>query len=317
MKRAAVAAVFLSALLMSGGSGVRADFVCSSTVQNVCSGGGGGASGITSGTTTITGGTDTHVCYNDAGVMRCGDAGFTYLEGSDTPVILGNLELGHATQNTIACSGGACTIEGASVATGTAANIFTARNTFGSAADAANAVDINETAGCITFEGSGADGIEGRLCISNPSGSDSTYNLPNAAASVILASISQAQSYTGIQTFSSGFAGPAAVEAVTVSKTTTLLESQETYTNTGDTDGATITLLNDPTVGAVWHVAVTVAQTITIAPSAGESLYMGTDQCNTSMTANAIGATVTIRAVSGGSGGVYMAFGASGWTCVD
>lgn len=42
MKRAAIAVVFLSALLIPGSSVVRADFVCSSTVQNVCSGGSGG-----------------------------------------------------------------------------------------------------------------------------------------------------------------------------------------------------------------------------------------------------------------------------------
>ena len=105
------------------------------------------------------------------------------------------------------------------------------------------------------------------------------------------------------------------VEAVTSTKTTSLNESGETYTNTGDTDGATITLLNDPTVGATWHFAVTVAQTLTIVASAGETLMMGSSTCGTSMTSSTIGATTTIRAVKGGSGGVYMTFGAVNWTC--
>lgn len=91
---------------------VRADLVCSSTVMNACGGGGGGATVIASGTTTITGGTDTHVCYNDAGTMRCGDAGFTYSEGTDTPTILGGLELGHASANTLSAASGILSVEG-------------------------------------------------------------------------------------------------------------------------------------------------------------------------------------------------------------
>lgn len=47
-------------------------------------GGGGSSSGITSGTTTVTGGADTQVCYNDAGVIACGDAGLTYNDATDT-----------------------------------------------------------------------------------------------------------------------------------------------------------------------------------------------------------------------------------------
>lgn len=107
------------------------------------------------------------------------------------------------------------------------------------------------------------------------------------------------------------------VEANTGTKAFTQVESGECYTNTGDADGSAITLLNDPAVGTTICVAVTAAQTITISPSADELLYMGTDNCAASMTANAVGATVTIRAMTGGSGAIWTSFGASGWTCND
>jgi hypothetical protein len=62
--------------------------------------------------------------------------------------------------------------------------LFTARTTFGSAADAANSVDLNETAGQITFEGSGADGNETRLAVTNPTG-DRVITLPNETGTVV------------------------------------------------------------------------------------------------------------------------------------
>lgn len=40
--------------------------------------------GITSGTTPITGGGDTQVCYNDGGVMSCGDSDFAWIKASNT-----------------------------------------------------------------------------------------------------------------------------------------------------------------------------------------------------------------------------------------
>jgi len=45
------------------------------------------ASGIISGTTSISGGATTEVCYNQAGVIKCGDAGFVYVEGTDLGTI--------------------------------------------------------------------------------------------------------------------------------------------------------------------------------------------------------------------------------------
>lgn len=107
------------------------------------------------------------------------------------------------------------------------------------------------------------------------------------------------------------------IEAVTTTKTPSGDEAGEHYTNTGDADGASLTATNDPTAGMFFHISLTVAQTFTITPNTGETLYMGADQCVTSMTASAIGASVTIRAASGGSGAQWHAFGASGWTCND
>lgn len=43
-----------------------------------------GSSAIASGTTTITGGTDTSPCFNDGGKMNCGDTGWAYNKTTDT-----------------------------------------------------------------------------------------------------------------------------------------------------------------------------------------------------------------------------------------
>lgn len=115
------------------------------------------------------------------------------------------------------------------------------------------------------------------------------------------------------------------VEAVTSTKTPDgANEGNETYTNTGDTDGATVTLPNDPVAGWTYHFAVTTAQRLTIVASAGESLQFGTDTCALSLSSNDIGATVTLRAVTGGSGAMWMAFGTQFgtggqdlWDCFD
>lgn len=83
-------------------------------------------------------------------------------------------------------------------------NAFTGRSTFGSALDAASVVDLNETAGCITFEGSIADGAEARLCATNPTVGDSVFNLPNlaTATTVTLAHVgSTPQTFGGVVTF--------------------------------------------------------------------------------------------------------------------
>lgn len=101
-------------------------------------------------------------------------------------------------------------------------------------------------------------------------------------------------------------------------ETTTALQSGTVWTNTGDGDGEAITLLNDPTIGVQYCFAVDAAQTITVAPSTGESLYYGTDQCVVSLTSNAVGSTLCVTAISGGSGAKWFTMSHEGsWTCND
>jgi len=101
-------------------------------------------------------------------------------------------------------------------------------------------------------------------------------------------------------------------------ETTTLAQSGWVWTNTGDGDGEAITLLNDPTIGVQYCFAVDVAQTITVAPSTGETLYYGTDQCVASLTSNAIGSTLCVTAITGGSGAKWFTLSDTGsWTCND
>lgn len=47
-------------------------------------GGGGGGSSIASGSTPITGGADTQVCFNDTATLSCGDSGLVYNKTTDT-----------------------------------------------------------------------------------------------------------------------------------------------------------------------------------------------------------------------------------------
>lgn len=44
----------------------------------------GGSASITSGSTPISGGGNTQVCFNDSATIACGDAGLTYVKGTDT-----------------------------------------------------------------------------------------------------------------------------------------------------------------------------------------------------------------------------------------
>lgn len=100
-----------------------------------------------------------------------------------------------------------------------------------------------------------------------------------------------------------------ALVANTTTLTTTLATSGSgsgaVVTNTGDADGSTVTILNDPTGGGVWEEAVTVAQTVTWQPSAGETLYLGSSTCTT-ITSSTIGTVVRYRVAAGGSGGAIF-----------
>lgn len=105
MKRLLFCGLFLLAASVA-----NAEVVCSSSVLNACSGSGGGS--VTSGTTPISGGADTQVCFNDTATLSCGDSGLTFAETANTLSVLGNLELGHATANTLSASSGVLSVEG-------------------------------------------------------------------------------------------------------------------------------------------------------------------------------------------------------------
>jgi hypothetical protein len=74
--------------------------------------------------------------------------------------------------------------------------VFTAGAIFGSAADAANSIEITST-GNIIFEGSTADGNEIILTAANATTSDKTITLPDATGTVALMQSSTATMYIG------------------------------------------------------------------------------------------------------------------------
>jgi hypothetical protein len=98
------------------------------------------------------------------------------------------------------CNATAWVTVGTGGPSGASNNLWTGRNTFGTAVDAANAIDLNETAGCITFEGSSADTAELRLCVVNPA-ADRTVNIVGFAANNTLA-VTGADNNFSSQTFS-------------------------------------------------------------------------------------------------------------------
>lgn len=77
----------------------------------------------------------------------------------------------------------------------------------GGAPTAANAVSVQETAGCITFEGATSDALQSRLCATDPTGAgDQTFNLPNFGGNftVTLAALERPQTFTQTQTSATG-----------------------------------------------------------------------------------------------------------------
>jgi hypothetical protein len=120
--------------------------------------------------------------------------------------------------------------------------------------------------------------------------------------------------YHGTSTYTIGRAS-IEVEAVTATKSPTAVESKELYTNTGDADGASIALLNDPTVGVFYRAAITTAQTLTITPGAGETLYLNGAACAVSITSSTVGSSLMVVAATGGAGAIWIASGAGTWAC--
>jgi hypothetical protein len=107
------------------------------------------------------------------------------------------------------------------------------------------------------------------------------------------------------------FLSGVSVEANTGTKAPALDESGELYTNTGDADGSIINLPDNPTIGTQFRVALTVAQTVTINAASGETIQdAGTNAA--SRAASAIGDTIHLIAVTGGSGAVWMVVSKTG-----
>ncbi len=97
-------------------------------------------------------------------------------------------------------------------------------------------------------------------------------------------------------------------EVVTTTKNPTIAESGECYTNTGDADGSTFSLPNDPTIGSRYCFMSTVAQTMTISPNTGETIRYDGSTCSTVTLGAAIGESAELRAATGGSGAMWILY---------
>jgi hypothetical protein len=178
--------------------------------------GGGGGSGITIAGTTIMSGTNGRVLFQCSETV-CEDADLTFLTDTltatkivgstsitDTGLTAGRMTFagtaGILTDDsdcTFATDTLTCTKIGSTTLSGT--NVATGDTTFGSAAGAADAVDLGETAGRITFEGATADAFEGRLGWTDPTVGDQVILLPNLAAATTdtLVTLAAIQTLTG------------------------------------------------------------------------------------------------------------------------
>lgn len=106
------------------------------------------------------------------------------------------------------------------------------------------------------------------------------------------------------------------VTANTITASPTTANGNTIYTNTGDSDGSIISLPNDPTAGTTFWVAVDAAQTITINPAAGESIYLAGVAYSTSISSSTVGSMVKLTAITGGSGGKWVALATGTWAGV-
>ncbi len=127
--------------------------------------GGGGASGLTISTTTITGGTDTRVLFDDAGTVG-EDAGFVYNKATDSVTLLGNItaitgvfstsvELSHATANSLTAASGVLSIEGVALVDVSSAQSISGKTipSFELGAAVTDTTIARSAAGTMTIEG--------------------------------------------------------------------------------------------------------------------------------------------------------------------
>jgi hypothetical protein len=106
------------------------------------------------------------------------------------------------------------------------------------------------------------------------------------------------------------------VEAVTTTRVTAAIDDGMVFTNTGDADGAAITLMNDPVAGLTHRMLITAAQTLTISPSSGETVYLNGVACvGTPASSSTIGSSATFIASSAGSGAIWIALATGTWAC--
>lgn len=109
------------------------------------------------------------------------------------------------------------------------------------------------------------------------------------------------------------FTHSVAVNTTTLASGTT--QSEMMTTNTGDTDGSSFTLPNDPTIGTCFDFAVTAAFAFDVTPSAGETVRDGATSGTTKITSNTVGSALRLCAVTGGSGAIWMTmFKIGTWT---
>lgn len=132
-------------------------------------GGGGGTTTIISGTTPITGGGSTQVCYNQGGFLKCGDAGLIYAESTDILTMLGGATIGSVTTAGRSTSTFLDTISGASATS----NFFNSTGTF-------NATLSAETTGALFSYGFDNDAAKQNLLkvtATGTAGADSTVGV--------------------------------------------------------------------------------------------------------------------------------------------
>jgi hypothetical protein len=142
-----------------------------------------------------------------------------------------------------------------------------------------------------------------------------------AGCSVTDTSLLRATNGAGLRVTNDAFTAPLfisqAVELIANTATATpgATDSGRLYTNTGDGDGSSVTLPNDPTAGSCFEGAVTVAQNFDFTPSSGESIRDGASTGTTRIRSSTIGDTIRLCAVSGGSGAEWRVMSKTGtWT---
>lgn len=95
----------------------------------------------------------------------------------------------------------------------------------------------------------------------------------------------------------------------------TAAESSTIFQNAGQGASRTVTLTNDPAIGICFEGGVMAAQSLTFAPSAGESIRDGASTGSTQITANTVGNTIRLCSITSGSGAVWLVMSKTGtWT---